>query len=252
MKKYVSILLLSIFVISMTFSQRSMNIAPVSTTFSQNGIYSIQSFSYDGEFPTLRGKSIVYKNGKKLYSIERAFDLYKSAKYCLIISNDGSAVAYLINEVYNDGGEFKNVTIYKNGKLVKTYSLFEFTGCNSDEIKCNLFYENFFEVVDTKKSNYGTPAYRKVYKDSASEKEIFLNDNFVLTNNDTIYSIDSRRIVTEYDLEKMQIIEHVKFDEIYPQIKSLKKQESKIEYVDLPNKYINDFVDKKTGKFFLQ
>ena len=164
------------FFYSLAFSQFSMTAAPISVTFSQNGMYSVKSISDDDEFPTHRGQSVVYKNGKEIYKINRAFDLCPPSPYTLVISNDGTTVAYFKDYVFSTDEESKNVTVYKNGRFYRAYTLLEFTGCNPEEQKCNLTYNNFDEVVDLKKSNYGTLAYKKVFTANASEKDIFLNE----------------------------------------------------------------------------
>lgn len=219
---------------------------PISTTFSQNKEYAIKSFSYDTEYPTTRGKSIVYKNGKRLYSIPRSFDLYKHERYCLVISTDGTTVAYLTNDVYQKGEEFKNVTIYKKGQLSKAYNLDQFTGCNTNEEKCNLFYDNESLVVDVTKSNIGGK-YKKIYKEGVNEEELYLNNNYLSVNNDTIYLVDSRKIVTVYDLNKQEIIGHYNFKNFYNEIKNYKVNESKIDIYEC-TKCIQDLEDKRSGK----
>jgi hypothetical protein len=250
MRTYCFILAFSLFSFRIAFAQKSMQKAPVSITYAQNGVYSVKSFSYDQDFPTLKGKSIVYKTGKEMYTIDRSFDLYNSEKYSLVISNNGAIIAYFTNDVYSREEECKKVTIYRNGKLVKSYDLVEFTGYNPDETRCYLFYDNFSDVVDIKKSNYGTANYQKVFKEHVSEQEKFLNENFIVVSNDTIYATDSRRIVTIFDLKNLKVISRSNFDEVYPKVKDLRRPNSEITYFDVPYQYIQNLVDKNTGKPF--
>ena len=181
-----------------------------------------------------------------MYTISRSFDLYKSFNFRLVLSNDGSTLIYLTDYVFTKDEASRHVTVYKKGKLAKSYSLTEFTGCDPDIEKCSLLYNNYEQVVDKKKSNYGTASYQKIFKDSVSEEEKFLNENYVLVNNDTVYSTDSRKIVTVYDLKNPQIIERVPFAEIYPAIKNCRSLKSEIDYFDFPYKRIEDLENKKT------
>ena len=81
-------------------AQKSTSRVPITTSISQNGIYSLESTSYDIEFPNLRGQTIVYENDNELYKINRSFDLYDSEKYSLAISNDGKTVIYITNDIF--------------------------------------------------------------------------------------------------------------------------------------------------------
>ncbi|MGS2727914.1 DUF6794 domain-containing protein [Psychroserpens sp. BH13MA-6] len=233
------------------YSQKSTSRVPISTIISQNEIYSIKSISYDTDFPNLKGQSIVYENDKELYQINRSFDLYDSEKYSLAISNDGRTVIYLTNDLFWKGEEFEYVTVYRDGVLTKTYNMFEFTGCDSDREKCSFIYNNFY-VVDNKKSKFGTKEYKKVFKENTSEEEIFLNENYIVLDNDILYLTDSRKIVTSFDLNKMEVISNTSFNEVYPKIKFFNKPKSSTNYYQASYKYIPDFVDTQTKKTISQ
>ena len=252
MNKIKSILILLILCNFYGYSQKSTSRVPISTTVSQNGIYSIKSISYDTEFPNLRGQSIIYKNDNELYKIDRAFDLYDSEKYTLGISNDGRTVIYLMNDILWSGKEFEYVTVYRDGILAKKYNMHEFTGCDSDKEKCSLIYDNYYDIVDTKKSKFGTKEYKKVFKENTSEEEIFLNENYAILDNDILYLTDSRKFVTSYDLNKMEVINTVEFNELYPKIKFFNKPKTSTNYYQASYKYIPDFVDTKTKKTISQ
>lgn len=170
-----------------SYSQKSTSRVPISTISSQNKFYSIKSISYDTDFPNLKGQSIVYENDKKLYRINRSFDLYDSEKYSLTISNDGRTVIYLTNDLFWKGEEFEYVTVYKDGILTKTYNILEFTGCDSNKEKCSLFYNNYWDIVDKKKSKFNAEEWKVVFKDGTSQEEMFLNENYVILNNDILY-----------------------------------------------------------------
>lgn len=252
MNKIKSILILFMFCSFYAYSQKSTSRIPISTTKSQNGIYSLKSISYDTEFPNLRGQSIVYENGNELYKINRSFDLYDSEKYTLTISNDGKTIIYLINEIFWDGDEFEHVTIYRNGVLAKTYNILEFTNCDSDKEKCSLIYNNYWNIVDKEKSKFNLDEYKVVYKDSTSQEEMFLNENYVVLENDILYLTDSRKLVTSYDLNKMEVLNHIDFNEFYPKFKFYNKPQSTINYYQASYKYIPDFVDTQTKKTISQ
>lgn len=232
---------LFIFIYSFTMAQSSGGKIPISITKSNNGRFSIKSISYDNEFPTLRGKSIIYENDKIKYTIDRSFDLVESLNFYLTISNDGSTIAYLIDETYSDNPQLNNITIYKDGKLAKNYSTEEFTNCDS----CTLFYENYYKVVDLEKSKYNSPDYKKVYKDGVSQQEIFLEENAIINVNDTLYVTNSSKNVTVYDLRNQKKISVIPFKDIYNKIKIITTQKPIIQKVEPCYITINDFKLKK-------
>ncbi|SDC14165.1 DUF6794 domain-containing protein [Pedobacter soli] len=225
------------------FTQSSTSQIPITEVFSANGKFSLKSFSYDDEFPTTRGKSIVYKGDKKVYEINRSFDVYTFGQYFLTISNDGSTIAYLANATYSDDG-FKNVVIYKNGKRVQAYTTKEFSSCNPDVERCQLFYNNSAIVVDNQQSKPGFP----VFKTGTTAEEKFLNQQYVMNDQDTIYCVDSKKIVTVYDLKKCEIVKKVPFESVYQKLKDLKPAIPKTDFFEYAYKYIPDFVILKTQK----
>lgn len=233
---------------TISFSQITSYKLPISTVTSQNGVYTIKSISYDAEVPNLKGISIVYKNGVEWYRINRSFDLLDFSKYTLAISDDGRKVIYLTDELFWEGEEFENVTVYKDGLLTKTYSIKEFTGCDVKKEVCRFIYDNFWEVIDGKKSKVGTDEYEKVYKEGVSEQEKYLSENYIAINDDKLYLTDNRKIVTVFDLNQMEVIESIPFDEIYSKLKNYEKPKTKISYANYSLKSIPDFVDVSTQK----
>lgn len=248
MNKFKTFLILFLVGNYYSYSQKSTGNVPISITKSQNGIYSIKSISYDTEFPNLRGQAIVYENENEIYKINRSFDLYNSELYTLAIANDGKTVIYLVDDVFQNGEEFKNVTVYRNGSLAKAYNMLEFTGCDSNKEICSLIYDNYHTVVDKKNSKFGTKDYKKVFKKDTNEEEIFLNENYIVLDNDIIHLTDSRKTVTSFNLNKMEVINQASFDEAYPIIKSYSKPNRKIIYYKPSHKHIPDFVDTQTQK----
>lgn len=225
------------------FTQNSTSSIPITEVFSANGKFSVKSFSYDNEFPTTRGKSIVYQGNRKIYEVNRSFDVYTFDRYFLTISNDGSTIAYLANATYSDDG-FKQVIIYRNGKRAQTYTTKEFSSCNADVEQCKLFYDNSATVIDNQKSKPGFI----VFKEGTSDEEKFLNQQYVLNDNDTIYCVDTKKIVTVYDLKKCVIVGKIPFESVYQKLKNLERKIPKTDFFEYAYKYIPDFVIQKTQK----
>lgn len=222
-------------------AQATSGKVPISITYSENGQAFIKSTSYDHEIATTRGFSEVYKNGEKLYTLNRSFDLYKNAKFRLVLSNDGSTIIYFTNQKNYEGDDFNNVTIYKHGKLVESYSTSEFTNCNYSNEDCGLIYtQSQIERIATLKS--GIPD---------NEKEIFLKNNFLLVNNGFIYLVDQRKQVIKYDIEQLKVVELFDFDGMFDFLNDFSPPQSNIEYFDYYNgKYIalSDVKEIKSNK----
>lgn len=232
-----------------TYSKAQISIT---TTYSQNCKYSLESVPYDGQYHTLRGKSTVFKNGKAQYVLDRSFDTNESLDYkadYLAISNDGKYIAYFLSAYHSGKNEqLKNVTIYKNGKLIKTYSLKEFAGCgNYDENCCDLIYSNFNYVIDDKKSRV-SGKFKKVYSDEVSEEEIFLFENMPLTYNDRVYITDSRMMTTVFDLKTAKIIDRQYFSKLYPKLKFQRQNKLEYQFLEIPNFEGYDFPSLQNGK----
>lgn len=229
----------------------SSEVATISETYSSNAEFKLKSISYDNVFPNLKGKSFVsyiqeYDSigiKKSFYQINRSFDLYDGFPFFAAISNDGRKIIYIKNKVYSKGDENKNVTYYVNGQLQKSYSTEEFIHCDKDQEKCEMFFDNQNQIFADRKSTF------KQYKDDITEKDKFLNKNFVFNKNDTIYLIDSRKKVTLYDLNNDKFI-HTKldFDSLYPKIKNIEAIRSRVSYYNHPDEYITDIKNSKTNE----
>lgn len=233
--------LLTLLNISFSFSQTSSGQVSISETLSFNGKYMLKSISYDDEFPNLIGESFVTFNDekssipKKIYRINRSFDLWYDYPYYVAISNDGRKILYIKDDIYSSGGENDNITYYIDGMLSKSYTTEEFINCNQDQEKCKLFYEYEFKI--SKKE--GTTI--QDYIDKMSEKEKYMNKNYVFNKNDTIYVIDNRKKVLLFDLNKNEFIKkNINIDTIYSQIKNIETMKSSLKYYSHPNKYIID------------
>lgn len=243
MKKTHFILFYSILFFNNLYSQISTEVVPISETYSSNGEFKLLSISYDDEFPNLRGESFVSYTQeydsigirKKFYKVNRSFDVYEDNPFFTAISNDGRKIIYITNYIYENGLENKNITYYIDGKLEKTYTTEEFINCDKNKEKCELFYDNQYQLIEGRSSTI------KQYKNTASNKDIFLNKNFVFNKNDTIYLIDSRKKITLYDLNKGQIVgSKIDFDSIYSKIKNIESIKTKVSYYKYPYKYLTD------------
>jgi len=233
------------------FSQISTEVVPISETYSSNGEYKLLSISYDNEFPNLKGESfITYTQEydsigvrKNFYKINRSFDVYEGHPFFVAISNDGRKIIYLTNYLYESGVENKNIAYYVDGKLDKTFTTEEFINCDKNQEKCELFYDNQYQVYE------GRSATVKQYKKTVSEQDIFLSKSFVFNKNDTIYVVDGRKKVTLFDIDKGKVIDSkIDFDSIYPKIKNLEPFKSRISYYKYPYKYVVDIQDLENNE----
>jgi hypothetical protein len=233
------------------FSQISTEVVPISETYSSNGEYKLLSISYDNEFPNLKGESfITYTQEydsigvrKNFYKINRSFDVYEGHPFFVAISNDGRKIIYLTNYLYESGVENKNIAYYVDGKLDKTFTTEEFINCDKNQEKCELFYDNQYQVYE------GRSATVKQYKKTVSEQEIYLSKSFVFNKNDTIYVVDGRKKVTLFDIDKGKIIDSkIDFDSIYTKIKNLEPFKSRISYYKYPYKYVVDIQDLENNE----
>jgi hypothetical protein len=229
----------------------STEVIPISETYSSNGEFKLLSISYDNEFPNLKGESFVTYTQeydsigikKKFYKINRSFDVYEGNPFFVAISNDGRKIIYLTNYIYERGVENKNITYYVDGKLDKTFTTEEFINCDKEKEKCELFYDNQYQVYE------GRSATVKQYKKTVSEQDIFLSKSFVFNKNDTIYVVDGRKKVTLFDIDKGKVIDSkIDFDSIYPKIKNLEPFKSRISYYKYPYKYVVDIQDLENNE----
>lgn len=251
MKKFYFYLVCLIFLSNNLFSQISTEVVPISETYSSNGEYKLLSISYDDEFPNLKGESFVTYTQeydsigvrKNFYKINRSFDVYEGHPFFVAISNDGRKIIYLTNYLYESGVENKNIAYYVDGKLDKTFTTEEFINCDKNQEKCELFYDNQYQVYE------GRSATVKQYKKTVSEQEIYLSKSFVFNKNDTIYVVDGRKKVTLFDIDKGKIIDSkIDFDSIYPKIKNLEPFKSRISYYKYPYKYVVDIQDLENNE----
>jgi hypothetical protein len=208
---------------SVTNGQFSGSDVAVVKTYSQNGKYFLKSIPYDNEFPTLRGKTTVYATSNRvpLYSFERGFDFVEEGSNNLILSKDGRVIFYAIPSEANELTDgLKSITIYKDGKILRSFTQSEVNGCDPKKERCTLIYQNYDQVVDLDKSNFGTGNYRRVFKDGVNDKEKFLSDFAIFALDDLVYLTDSKKQIHAFDLTSGDLIRSAAFDDIYDEVKT--------------------------------
>lgn len=177
------------------FGQTISSHISIATVYSQNEKYYLKTIPYDNESPSLRGKTYVYQSGveKPLYELERAFDTINENNNELILSNNGEIIFYVIDFGADEEKEgLKSVNIYKNGSFLKSFNAAEITKCDLSKERCDTIFNNFWDVIDKDKSNWGTKNYKRVFKDGVSEQDKFLADFALFSIDDTIYLTDSK------------------------------------------------------------
>jgi len=204
-------------------AQATSSDVAIVTTYSENNKFYLRSVPYDDEFPTLKGRTFVYQNGnpRPIYVFDRGFDSIEEDSNNLILSNDGQVIFFAIPwQANEDKDGLKSITIYQNGKLIRSFTETEVTGCNKKEERCSLLYSNYEQVVDKEKSNLGTVNYRKTFKEGTDDKERFLSDYPIFVSNDIVYLTDSRKQVHLFDLRKAANLGSRTFDDIFAEIKN--------------------------------
>lgn len=235
----ITIFLNSVFVSGQTIS----SLISTAVVYSQNEKYFLKTIPYDNESPSLRGKTYVYQTGveKPLYILERAFDTISKNDNELTLSNDGEVIFYVIDFEANDEKDgLKSVNIYKKGVLFKSLTAAEITGCDLDKERCDAVFNNFWEVLDKEKSNWGTAKYKRVFKDGVSEQDKFLADFAIFSADDTAYLTDSKKQTHLFDLKEGVYLRSEPFETIFPQIKD-KGRFNKTEIQNFESPYNYEF-----------
>lgn len=119
---------------------------------------------------------------------------------------------------------------------------------DSKSFNCNLFYHPTSNIIDHIASKTGTEQYKKVYRADAPVKEVFLDANYVININDTIYLTNPSKNVTIFDLNSLKIIGHRLFDDIYDKIKYHSRKLPVIHFHKPSHTYINNFISLSDGK----
>ena len=207
---------------SVVAGQNTSSQVEIIKIYSQNERFYLRSIPYDNESPSLRGVTSVYEKGKSkpVYTLDRAFDLL-AAHDTLILSNDGEVIFYVITydpDEEKDG--LKSVNVYKRGKLIRSFTETEITGCDKTKERCSLVYANDDEVVDGEKSQWGPQGYQKVFKAGVDEKQRFLSNFAILSFDNFVYITDSKQRVHTFDLRHGSLIQSDSFDNMFERIRT--------------------------------
>lgn len=242
---------------SLSFSIEAQTISSaveIATVYSQNEQFYLKTVPFDNESPSLRGKTEVYKKGSAspLYSFERGFDSINSKDNNLILSNNGEIIFYIISWGADDEVEgLKSVSVYKNGKLIKSFTEAEITGCDYKKERCDLIYSNYEKVIDKDKSNFETRNYQRVFKEGIDEKEKFLSDYALFSFDEIAYLVDSKKKVHQFDLKDGNYLGTSDFEDVYEQIKS-KGRFNKVDLKRFDAPFYSDFPNLQNGKITTQ
>jgi hypothetical protein len=230
--------------------QASSSVVEVVTVYSQNDKFYLRSIPYDNEFPTLRGKTYVYQTGNAvpMYVLDRGFDSVEKESNNLILSNDGEVIFFAIPFEANEDKEgLKSVTIYRHGRIIRSFTETEVNGCDKKKERCSLVYNNYEEVIDKEKSNWGTRNYHKVFKERVDDQEKFLSDFPIFSSEETVYLTDSKKILHQFDLRDGALLQSDPFEKVFSEVNS-KGRFTRVEFVRYePHTYL-DFPKLKDGK----
>lgn len=195
----------------------------VVTVHSQNGAFYLRSIPFDREEPSPRGVTRVYATGQPepLYEFDRGFDAVERDSNNLVLSDDGQVIFHAITWAADDEREgMKSITIYKQGRIHRSYTEAEVNGCDAERERCSLVYSNYGEVVDREKSGMW-PNYQRVFKEGVPEEEKFLNDFALFSNGDTVYLTDSKKRTHQFDLQDGVLTRSDSFTNLYEELKTL-------------------------------
>lgn len=235
---------------SVAAGQMVSGAADIITVYSQNDRFYLKSIPYDDESPSLKGETSVYEKGKAtpLYTLNRGFDVDDNIA-SLFLSNDGETIFYVVQWGGNENTEgLKSVNVYKTGKLIRSFTESEITGCDKKKERCNLVYSNLDKVVDLKKSQAYTKNYKRVFKDGVDEKEKFLSDFALFSFDDTVYLTDYQKRTHIFDLRDGRLVESDSFDNVFERIKG-KGRFTKTEVASYKAPTFYDFPNLKDGRY---
>lgn len=219
-----TLLILTVLIGAVVASGQAMSgSAEIITVYSQNERFYLKSIPYDDASPSLKGETAVYESGKSvpLYTLDRGFDPASNDENTLFLSNDGEVIFYIITWAAHENTDgMRSVNVYKRGNLIRSFTESEITGCDKQKERCSFVYSNLWEVIDRKKSNVGTPQYKKVLRDDIDEKERFLGEFAIFSSDDAVYLTDAKKRTHIFDLRDGRLIESDSFDNVFDRIKS--------------------------------
>ena len=217
------LLMLIVLVPIVAAGQATSSKVEIITTYSENEQFYLKSIPFDSEFPSLRGKTYVYRVGTAdpLYTFDRGFDSVEVESNNLTLSNNGRVIFYVIPWEPDERREgLKSITIYKDGKILKSFTETEINGCDKTKERCQLVYSNYEEVVDKERSIWGATKFEKVFKSGVSETEKFLSDFPIFAKGDTVFVTDSKRKIHSFDLVEGKYLGSESFEAAFDQLKN--------------------------------
>ena len=225
--KQVTALLIVLFAGLIAHAQMISVAVDILTVYSQNARFYLRSIPYDNESPSLRGKTSVYKvgNSTPLYTLDRGFDVVEPNT--LFLSNDGEVIfsANTWEPDENTDG-LKSISIYKHGKLIRSLTQTEVTGCDPKRERCRLTYYNEQASID--------------------KKDLFLKRFAIFSFDDFVYLTDSRKQVHTFDLKEARLIKSEPFNDAFEQLK-LKARLTRVNQVTYNAPLFENFPKLRNG-----
>lgn len=197
------------------------------TVYSADETHYLRSVPYDSEYPTLRGRTEVYRTGseKPIYTMDQNIEVWDDPAH-VALSNDGRVIVYLL--AYDSPDNVPGlmaVNVYKDGKFAKGLSTRELTGQDRSENR-NLLY------VDWDLNRKATSGESFEYAD---DRQKFLAEHSVFEVEGQFYLVDFELNVHSIELNSGTYSGKVPFDQIYDTIKDRpEKRRSTWENVDSP------------------
>ena len=185
----------------------------------------------------------VHEAGRRepLYMIDDGLSQWGAQAF---LSNDGRVVVY-VN--MSDGSE--SVSVYRDGRLVRSLTSSEVTGCDGRRERCQLVYSNGEQVLDHRAMSSAPEGQQRIFKAGVSEQERFLNEFPLFSSGDAVYVIDSRRRVHQFSLADGTMADAVALDDVYPGIMRLASEtKTEDQFVQAPEYSPNSLLVAGGGK----
>ncbi|MCO6511349.1 MAG: hypothetical protein J5I65_11220 [Aridibacter famidurans] len=209
------------------------------TVYSADETHYLRSVPYDHEYPTLRGRTEVFRTGsaKPVYAMDQSIEIWNDPRH-VAISDDGRVIAYLLSyDPPDDAPGLMAVNIYRDGRFVKGFSTKELTGKDRSENRNLLF-------VDWELNRKRTSGESFEYAD---DRQRFLAEHSVFEAAGRFSFIDFELNVHSIDLNSGTYAGKVPFEEVFETIKGRpEKRRSNWENVDPP--YFESLPELKGGK----
>lgn len=219
--------------------------------YSENQQYYLQSIPYTDSYSSVLGKAYVYRSGQQepLYSVNRHFPITRTSNL-LQLSNDGQTIMYINSTAKGKTGDTHPLTVYRQGLLVKAYTLTDFIECDPDTADCELLYHNT-QALCRDSGKWENGLFTPGFYPQITAAERFANTYNVFSKNDTLYLTDYGRQLNIFSLQTGERLRRVPFDAYYsvliPRARYTKYQS---EQVKTPSKY--DLPPLRNGQEFAQ